>query len=173
MASAEVTGRDSAVTPKQCAGGIDLHADDAHAALRRLDQHGSGERQAMDIGRIECDEHGIEVEPAHGFEQDGRVVMPGQAEEPDASLGTRLDKRLECTATAEDHLEVARSSQIVQLPQVEVVGAQPLEAFIEKPERAIAGAVVGLGGKEDLAAALAQGGTVVVEAAGVGGAVSQ
>ena len=49
-----------------------------------------------------------------------------------------------------------------------MVGAQPLQALIEEPERAVAGAVVGLGGKEDLAAPLAQGRTIVVEAAGVG-----
>ena len=58
--------------------------------------------------------------------------------------------------------------QVVQLPEVEVVGPQPPQALVEQPERAVAGAVVGLGGEEDLAAALAEGGPVVVEAGGVG-----
>ena len=51
---------------------------------------------------------------------------------------------LKCTATAKDHLEVTGSSQIVQLPQIQMVGAQSLEAFVKKPERAIAGAFMGL-----------------------------
>ena len=36
----------------------------------------------------------------------------------------------------------------MELPQIEVIGSQPLEAFIEEPQRAIARAVVGLGGQK-------------------------
>ena len=80
--------------------------------------------------------------------------MSGQAKETDASCLTRLDERLECSPSAEDHLEVTGSSQIVKLPQVEMVSAQSLEAFIKKPQRAIACSVMSLRGKKDLAAPL-------------------
>ena len=133
-----------------------------------LDQYGLREWQAMDVGHIERDEHRIEVKPAHRFEKDGRVMVPGQAEKPDASLLARLDESLERAAAAEDQLQVVGGSQVVQLPKVEMVGTQPLEALVEQPERAVAGAVMGLGGEEDLAATLAQCGAIVVEAAGIG-----
>ena len=122
MASAE--RRPERAGAEESTRGIDLHADDAHAATGGLDQHGLGERQPMDVGHIERDQHGIEVEPAHGFEQDGRVVVPGQAEEPDAPFLTRLDERLERAAAAEDRLQVAGRAQVVELPEVQVVGAQ-------------------------------------------------
>ena len=51
----------------------------------------------MDVGHIECHQHGIKVKSAHRFKQDGRVMMPGQAQKSNASFFTRLDKRLECT----------------------------------------------------------------------------
>ena len=56
----------------------------------------------------------------------------------------------------------------MKLPEVEVIGARPLEALVEKPERSVAGAVVGLRGQKDLAATLAQGGPVVIKASGIG-----
>ena len=61
-----------------------------------------GERQAMDVGPVERHEHRVEVEPAHRIEQDGRVVVAGQAEEPHAPLVARLDQGLERAAAAED-----------------------------------------------------------------------
>ena len=36
-------------------GRIDLHADNPHALLRRLDQHRACERQSMNIGHVQCD----------------------------------------------------------------------------------------------------------------------
>ena len=57
----------------------------------------------------------------------------------------------------------------MELPKVEVIGAQAAQAVVEEAQRAVAGAVVGLGGEEDLLAALAEGGAVVIDAAGVGG----
>ena len=42
------------------------------------------------------------------------------------------------------------------------------EALVEQAKRSVAGAVVGLRGQKNLAATLAQGGAVVIEAAGIG-----
>ena len=49
-----------------------------------------------------------------------------------------------------------------------MIRACSLEALVEKPERSVAGPVVGLGGQKNLTATLAQGGTVVIEASGIG-----
>ncbi len=43
-----------------------------------------------------------------------------------------------------------------------------LEALVQQTERAVAGAVVSLGGEEDLATAITQGRAVIVETAGIG-----
>ena len=53
----------------------------------------------MGVGCIQGDQHGIEIEPPHGFKQDGRVVMPGQTEVFHAPLLARLDERFERTAS--------------------------------------------------------------------------
>ena len=122
----------------------------------------------MDVGRIEGHQHGIEVEPAHRFEQDGRIVVAGQAQEPDAPLLAGLDEGLEGPAAAEDRAQVAGCAQVVELPEVQVVGVQPVQALLQQPERAVAGAIVRLGREEHIAATLAQRGAIVVEAPRIG-----
>ena len=61
----------------------------------------------MGIGPVERDQHRIEVEPPHGFQEDGRVVVAGQTEEANTAFRTRLDECLERTAPAEDRVQVA------------------------------------------------------------------
>ena len=50
----------------------------------------------MDVGRIECHEDRIKVESAHGFKQNGRVMMPGEAKESNAAVLSGLHQRLKC-----------------------------------------------------------------------------
>ena len=88
----------------------------------------------MDVGCVQRDEHGIEIEPPHGLEQDCRVVVTGQAQKPHALLIARLQKGLERALGAEDLVEVAVGSQVVQLPKVQVVGPQPLERVIKQSQ---------------------------------------
>jgi hypothetical protein len=99
--------------------------------------------------------------------------MAGQPQMLDAAVGLRLQERLEGAPFAEDAVEVVEGAQIVQLPKVEVIGVQAAQRIVEQAQRTIAAALVRLGGEEDLLAAFAEGGAVVIDAAGVGRALDQ
>ena len=49
-----------------------------------------------------------------------------------------------------------------------MVGAQPFQTLVQKPERSVAAPVVGLGGKENLTTTFAESKPVIIQAAGVG-----
>ena len=127
------------------------------------------ERQAMHVGGVQGDEHGVEIEAAHRLEQDRGIVMPRDTQMLDATLSFRLHERLESAALAEDARQVVVRAQIVQLPQVEVIGASALQALFEQLERAVARAVVRLGREENLTAPFAERRAIVIETAGVRG----
>ena len=110
---------------KEHTGGIDLHADHTHSPPGGFGEHGLGERHPMDISRVECHQDGVEIEPRHGFEQDSRVVMPGDPEKSDAALLACLDGAPSSSAFAtEDRLQIAGGAQVMELPEVEVIGAR-------------------------------------------------
>src|SRR5262249_45695199 len=121
------------------------------------------------VGGVERDKNGVEREAAHCLEQDRRIMVSRQAEMFDASLGPGHDQRLERAAFAENHVEIVERAQVVELPEIEVIGAEAAQRVVEQAQRTIAGAIVRLRGEEDLLPAFAQGGAVVVDAAGVGG----
>src|SRR5258708_4708640 len=122
----------------------------------------------MHIGGIESDQNRVEAESAHAFEQNGRIVMTGQAQETHPALRAGLQERFEGASFGEDAVEVVLSPQIVQLPEIEMIGVQSAQAVVEKAQGAVPRTVVSLGSKEDLAAALAKGSAVIIHAAGVG-----
>ena len=83
-------------------------------------------------------------------------MMPGEPRKLHPSLFTCLDQRFERTAAAERSSANRQAAQVVKLPEVEVIGTRSLETLVKQPERAVAGAVVGLGGQKNLAATLAE-----------------
>ena len=62
-----------------------------------------------------------------------------------------LHRRLQRAARSEDDVQVLLPvAQIVQLPQVQPVGAQPAQRIVQQPQRLVAGAQVHLGRQEHL-----------------------
>src|SRR5262249_39384863 len=88
------------------------------------------------------------------------------------SIRPRAIERLDRAASAEDLVELGQVAKIVQLPEVQVIGAQSPEAVVEQPQRTIAGAIVRLGGEEDRlprgGTRFAKGGAVIILALLIG-----
>ena len=81
------------------------------------------------------------------------VRVARDPEEAHELLVPRLDQRLDRAALREDLLHLVHLGDVVDLPEVEVIGLQQLERLLEVLERAVARAVVRLAREEDLAPA--------------------
>ena len=75
--------------------------------------------------------------------------MPGDADEANEPLLARLDSRLQRATLAQCGLPLDDVDQVVQLQQVDVVDAQPLEGAVELLLRALVVACVRLRGDEE------------------------
>ena len=86
--------------------------------------------------------------------EDGRALVPGEADEADLALLFRLQHRLGRAAGGEDAIRVVGEGHLVDLPEIEVVGLQPAQALLQLDHRVGRRAVVGavLGHQEDLVA---------------------
>jgi hypothetical protein len=98
----------------------------------------------MDIGRVQCDEHRVESETAHRLHQDGRIVMARQSHEPNAAFRPGPDECFEGSPFGKNAIQVLGGAEVMQLPEVEVIGSKPKEAIVEQPKGTITAAVVGL-----------------------------
>ena len=78
-------------------------------------------------------------------------AVAGDADEAHQPLRARLDQRLEGAARAERHVELGRLDQVVHLDQVDRVDAHALERAVQLLARVRLGALVGLGGEEEVA----------------------
>ncbi len=58
--------------------------------------------------------------------------MPGQPQEADEPSFASSSQGLERSTAAKDGVEIVRRAQVVKLPKVQVVGAQPIDTFIEQ-----------------------------------------
>ena len=78
----------------------------------------------MNVGRVEGHQQGVELEAAHRFEKNGRVVMAGQAQEANPASRAGFDQRLQGAPLAEDNVELVLRAQVVELPEVQIIGVQ-------------------------------------------------
>ena len=104
----------------------------------------------MWVGRIESHQDGIEVETVQSLNQNGRIIVAGDTQEPDYFLIPGFLQGLDGTILTKDLVEIFLGSDIVKLPQVEVVGLERRQALFQELERTVSRAVTGLGGQEHL-----------------------
>src|SRR2546428_122277 len=81
-------------------------------------------------------------------------MMAGQAQEADTTLRAGLQECFESSALGEDPLEVVLGPQVVQLPEIEVIGPESAQAVVEQAQGTVAATLVSFGSKEDVPAAL-------------------
>src|SRR6185436_1665443 len=88
--------------------------------------------------------------------------MSGNPQVADQFLFPGLHQGLQSATLGEGGVQVGPAADVMELPEVEVVGLQALEAALEQSQRAIAGPVIGLAGQEDFLPAPLQGLAVIV-----------
>src|SRR5665213_2828588 len=106
-------------------------------------------RGAARIGGVQGNQHAVEREAAHGLDQHVGIVVTGEADETNAAVDLRLARGLERAALTEQDVQFIGRPEVVDLPQVQTVGAEPPERVVEQTQRPVAGALVGLRRQED------------------------
>jgi len=76
--------------------------------------------------------------------------MAGDAQIADDALVLGLGERLDGAIGAEDLVEMVGGSDVVELPQVEVVGLQLGQTVLQQAQSVVAPVGVRLGGQEDV-----------------------
>ena len=99
---------------------------------------------------IEGDEHRVEVMPLGHGRHRRRGFVPGEADEAGDLLVAGLDEGLEDPVGLPDGRDVIEGLDLVDLPDIQPVGAEALQALLEVAHRPIVGPGVRLGGQEDL-----------------------
>ena len=94
--------------------------------------------------------------PLRGGCIDQRIgpVVAGDAEVAHDLLLLHFEQRFHRAALGEDLVHVVGSADVVQLPQIDVIGLEQLQRLLDHPHRAVARALLGLGREERLVAAL-------------------
>jgi len=156
---------EQSVSPYERSRPVDFHTDHTHAPPRCLGKHGLYERKPVDVGSIQSNQDGVEVESSHRLQQDGWIVVARDSQKTNATLVTSLDECLDGPAFGEDNVEITHRSQIMKLPQIKMVRAQPPQTILQQPQRPVASPVVRLGSQKDFTAPLAQCRPVVIHAA--------
>ena len=80
------------------------------------------ERQVVRVGGVQRHQDRVEVEPLQPLHQDLRVEVAGDAEEAHHLLVAGLLERLDRAVLSEDLVELLVALDVVQLPQVQVIG---------------------------------------------------
>jgi len=155
-------------TVQQPAPVHDLHGDNAEAARPRHRQHAADEIAANRVQRVDAGEHRVEGEGVERGEHDVRI-MRAEADEPHQALVARLGHGGERAIGLGDLVKLIERVEVVDLDQVNMVGLEVGEALLDALPGAVACAVGGLGGQENLAAPVGHDLAVIGLARVVGG----
>ena len=90
---------------------------------------------------------------AEHLEVDRRVLVAGEAEEADLAVLQGLEAGVDGPVLGEDPVGVVVVDDLVELPEVEVVGLEPAEAVLQVRLGLLGGPAADLGHEEDLVAA--------------------
>ncbi len=90
---------------------------------------------------------------ADSFHQRLRPEVAGDAEVAHHLLFLRLPQRFHRAALREYRVHVLHQADVVQLPEIQMIGLQQLQGFFDHAQAAIARALLGLAGEECLRAA--------------------
>ena len=106
------------------------------------------------VGGVHGHQDGVEGMAADALHQRVGAVVAGDAEEAHHLLLLHFEQRFHGAALGEDRIHVGHGADIVQLPQVHVIGLEQLQRFFDHAHGAVAGALAGFGGEEGLVAAV-------------------
>lgn len=135
------------------AHGVGLHGDHAEAHFTRFGEDVGDEALVVGVDEIDGHLDGFPaVEAAEEFEVDGGVVVAGEADVADFTLLFGLDEGFERAIGAEDLIGFMVAGDLVDLPEVDVVGAEAFELLLEAGHGFGFGVFLEFGHQDDLLA---------------------
>ncbi len=133
----------------------DLHADDAHLLFDGEGEEFVGEAVGVvGVGCVEGQNGRVEGVAVEDVDDGFGVEVGGDTEKADDLLVVHLGEGFHGAAFGEDGVDLLGDADVVEQPEVEVVGLHELEGLFDITEGAVAGALPALGGKEDVVAAM-------------------
>ena len=140
-------------TAEDAAARGNLHTDDAHLLFHGQGQQLLLEAEVVRVGGVDGHQYLIKGEAANALQQHAGIGVSGDAEEAHHLLLAGFDEGFDGSALGEDAVHVVLRGDVVELPGVEVIGVEQLQALFEQAQRTVAGAVVRLAGQVGFAAA--------------------
>ena len=146
-------------TPGHCLDGLDGHPALVAQPEERLDIcsiAGLGEQDEAVRQQHRVEVEAFEAAQVHAGDTQ---AVPGHADEPCQSLVPSPRQRLDRTTGAERHLPLVRLHEVVQLDEIDVVGAETAQGPLEAGPGTGSGSITRLRGDEELTARLAEPGS--------------
>src|SRR5215831_7894268 len=133
----------------------DLHADDAHLFFEGEGEQALGEAVGVvGVGCVEGKNASIEGEAVDDVDDGFGLVVGSNTKVADDLLVAHLTEGFHGAAFCEDGIDFLGDANVVEQPEVEVVGLHELEGLFDITESVVAAALSGLGTKEGVVAAV-------------------
>src|ERR1039457_3421768 len=121
-----------------------FHSDDAHLPLHRKRNQLRREAVPVMICGVDAQQDRVERKTADTFHQCFRTMVSRDTQESNQFLIACLQERFHGAALAEHLVDVGHRADVVELPDVDMIGLEQPKRLIEHSERAIAGAILAL-----------------------------
>jgi len=133
----------------------DLHAKDSHLFFDSgWEEAGDEAVGAEGVGCVEGQEDSVEGVAVDDVDDRFGVVVGGDTEIADDLLVLHLGEGLHGAAFGEDCVDLLGDANVMEQPEVEVVGLHELEGLLDVTEGAVAGALPALSDEVDFVAAV-------------------
>ena len=114
------------------AHGVGLHGENAKALLAGLGQDIVDEAEVVGIDQVDGHLNGLPLAGGEQSQVDGRIVVPGEANVADLALLFGFDEGFEGAVGGEDLLGLLQFTDLVALPEIEIVGLHAPELFFKQ-----------------------------------------
>jgi len=160
-------------TGEDTAAGGDLHAEDAHLLFDSGGEELCGEAVGAEgVGCAEGQEDSVERMAVDEVDDGFGMIVGGNTEIADDLLVLHLGEGFHGAAFGEDGVDLLGDADVVEQPEIEVVGLHQLERLFDITESGVAGTLPGFGDEVDFVAAVFHDAPYVLLAPALGESVS-
>ena len=160
-------------TGEDAAARGDLHAHDAHLLFDSEGEEVVGEAVGVvGAGCVQGKDDSVDGMAVDDVDDGFGVVVGGNTKVADDLLVVHLDEGFHGAAFREDSVDLLGDANVVEQPEVEVIGLEEPEGLFDHFEGSVAAALPGLGGKENVVAAVLHDASYILLAPALGESVS-
>jgi len=101
--------------------------------------------QVMYVSGIEGHQYGIKLKSLQAIHEDHGFVVPGNSQVPHHAFFLCLDQCLQSSVLSEDLINLVLPLHIMELPHIQVVGLEAVQALFQQSHGSIIASIMGLG----------------------------